>query len=109
MGQPPRYPGDSDEYGQHDGRDAHGLKDHVRVEVHIRVELPGNEIVVREGNFFQLEGDVEQRVLAGDAEHVVSGLLDDGGPGVVILVNPVSEALQLALPGLDVVDEGLDV
>ncbi len=38
----------------------------------------------------------EERVLAGDREDLVGGLLDDRRPGVVVLVHPVAEALEPA-------------
>ncbi len=66
--------------------------------------------VVRQRRLLELEGDVEQRVLAGDLEDVVGGLLDDRGPRVVVLVDAVAEALQRALcPAFTLLDERRDV
>src|SRR3546814_9417688 len=48
---------------------------------------------------------VEQRVLAGDGEDLVSRLLDDLRPGVVALVDAVAEALEQALALLHRLDE----
>ena len=62
-----------------------------------------------EGDLLELEGDVEQRVLAGDLEHLVGGALDDRRPRVVVLVDAVAEALQPGLARLHLGDERLDV
>ena len=43
-------------------------------------------------DLFELQRDVEQRVLARDLEHLVGRLLDDRGPRVVVLVDAVAEA-----------------
>ena len=51
------------------------------------------------------ERDVEQRVLAGDLEDLVGDLLDDLRPGVVVLVDAVTEALEEALAVLHRLDE----
>ena len=47
-------------------------------------------------DLFELQGDVEQRVLAGDLEDVVGDLADDRGARVVVLVDAVPEALRCA-------------
>ena len=78
------------------------LVDEAGVEVDVRVQLAADEVVVAERDLLELQGDVEQRVLAGDLEHVVGRLLDDRRPRVVVLVDAVAEAHQpLPLPRLD--------
>ena len=43
-------------------------------------------------------------IFAGDDEHLVGRVLDDLGPRVVVLVDAVAEAHQLALAGLHFFD-----
>ena len=105
VGQPARRAGDGEQHREHLDREAHRLVDEARVEVDVRVELAATEVVVAQRHLFELEGDVEQRVLAGDLEHLVGGLLDDRGPRVVVLVDAVAEAHQPALARLHVLDE----
>lgn len=47
-----------------------------------------------ERNTFQLQGDVYERVPAGDLEHLVGHLLDELGTWIVILVHTVAKAHQ---------------
>ena len=103
--QPARGAGDGEQHREHLDREAHRLVDEPRVEVDVRVELARDEVVVGQRDLFELERDVEQRVLAGDLEDLVGGLLDDRGPRVVVLVHAVAEALQPALAGLHRLDE----
>src|SRR5213078_3747368 len=79
------------------------------VEVHVRVQLVRDEIVVREGDQIKLQGDVDHRVAPGDLEHLLGDLLDDGRPRVEVLVDPVAEAHQPQLTALHAVDVGRDV
>ncbi len=109
MRQPARHAGDGEQHGEHLHREAHRLVDQTRVEVDVRVQLAVDEVGVRQGGLLERQRDVEQRVLAGDLEHVVGGLLDDRGPRVVVLVHPVAEAHQAALARLDRLDERGDV
>src|SRR3546814_20105818 len=71
----------------------------------VRVEPPRREVLVGERGLLELERDVEQRVLAGDGEALVSRLLDDLRPGVVALVDAVAEAMEQALALLHRLDE----
>src|SRR5579875_718334 len=109
VGQPTGHPGDGEQHGEHLRREAHGLVDEARVEVDVGIQLAGDEVLVRQGDLFELQGHVEERVFAGDGEHLVGRALDDFGPGVVVLVHPVAEALEQALAPLDVGDEGVHV
>src|SRR5690606_1620461 len=107
--EPPGGPGDGEQHGEHLQREPHRLVDEAGVEVDVRVEPPGDEVVVGERDLLQLEGDVEQGVAPGDGEDLVGGLLDDLRPGVVVLVDAVAEALELDLPGLHPPDVGVDL
>src|SRR5664280_1224649 len=110
VGEPARRPGNGEQHGEHLERKPHGLVDEARVEVDVGVEPAGDEVLVGEGDLLELQGDVQQRVLAGDLEHLVGGLLDDLGPRVVALVDPVAEPLQPYTRALlDRGDERLDV
>ena len=67
------------------------------------------EVLVVERALLELGRDVEQRVVPGDLEHLVDVLLDDPGPRVVVLVDPVAEAHQLLLAVLHALEEVGDV
>ena len=110
MRQPSDRARDGEQHGEHLQREAHGLVDQARVEVDVGVEVARGEVLVGQGDLLELEGDVQQRILAGDLEHLVGDALDDLRPGVVALVDPVAETLQaLPLPRLDRGDEVRDV
>src|SRR5439155_19902592 len=95
--------------GEHLHREAHRLVDDAGVEVHVRVQLVVDEVLVGERDPLQLQGDVDQRVAPGDLEHLLGDLLDDGRPRVEVLVDPVAEAHQPQLTALHAVDVGRDV
>ena len=90
MGKPSGGTRDGEQHGEHGHGEAERLVDQAGVEVDVRVQLAADEVVVAERRLFELQGDVEQRVLTGDLEDVVRGLLDDGGPRVVVLVDAVA-------------------
>ena len=69
--QPARRAGDGEQHREHLDREAHGLVDEAGVEVDVGVELAADEVVVGQRDLFELERDVEQRVLAGDLEDLV--------------------------------------
>src|SRR2546423_935511 len=100
VGEPSRGPGYGEERGEHVDRKADGLVDEARVEVDVGIEAAGGEVLVGQRPLLQLESDVEQRVLACHFEHLVRRALDDAGPGVVVLVHAVAEALEATLPPL---------
>ena len=85
------------------------LVDQARVEVDVRVQLAIDEVRVGQCGLFELECDVEQRVLAGDFEDLVGGLFDDRGPRVEVLVDPVPEAHEATFAVLDRIEEGRHV
>src|SRR5262249_13676865 len=88
-------------------RQAPRLVDQARVEVHVRIELATDEVVVRQRGLLDGDRNVEERVRAGDAEQVVGGLFDDPGARVVVLVDAVAEAHELVLAGLRLLDDFL--
>ena len=65
LGDPARQAADGEHDGEHVRRDAHGAVDDAAVEVDVRVELAGDEVLVLQRDVLDLLGDVEQRV--GDA------------------------------------------
>jgi hypothetical protein len=81
------------------------LVDEARVEVDVRVELALDEVLVLERDALELDGDVEERVLARDLEDLVGQLLDDLGARVVVLVDAVAEAHEAHLAGLHALHE----
>src|SRR5438552_3332672 len=66
--EPTRNARDREEHGEHVGGEAHRFVDEARVEVDVRVELARDEVVLGERDAFELERDVEKRILAGDLE-----------------------------------------
>src|SRR5437867_1588457 len=77
LGQPAGGARDREQHREHVHREPHGLVDQPGVEVDVGVELALDEVLVLEGDALQLEGDVEQRVAAGDLEHLLGHLLYD--------------------------------
>src|SRR5437762_10097291 len=55
--------GEREDAGEHRHRDAEGALHDARIEVHIRVELARNEIVVLERDALELERQLEQPVV----------------------------------------------
>src|SRR5438874_4184747 len=68
---------DGEEDREHVHRKLHRLIDESRIEIDIRVELALDEVLVFEGDSFELEGDVEQRIFSGHVENVIRRFLDD--------------------------------
>ena len=60
-------PRDGEQHREHLDREPHRLVDQAGVEVDVGVELARDEVVVLQRDPFELERDLEQRVLAGDA------------------------------------------
>ena len=84
---------DGEHHGKHVRRDAHGAVENARVEVYVRVELALDEVVVLEGGFFELDGDIQQLVVHVFAfEHLVHELLQHLGARVVALIHAVAKA-----------------
>ena len=81
------------------------------VEVHVRVQLALDEVLVAQRDALELEGDLHVLRHAGDLEHIVAQRLHDRCPRIVALVDAMAEAHQalLALAAFHVVDERRDV
>jgi len=71
--------------------------DDTGVEVHVRVELLLDEVIVFQGDLFQRHGQLEEAAVfqAQFGQHVVADLAHQLGPGVEVLVDPVTEAHEL--------------
>ena len=93
VGDPAGQTADGKHHGKHVRRDAHRAVENARVEVHVRVELARDEVVVLQGGFFELDGNVQQRVVHVLAfEHLVHEFLEYLGARVVALVHAVTKA-----------------
>ena len=93
LGNPAGQAPDSEQRGEHLHPEAHGAVNQAGVEVDVRVEVTGDEVIIGQGDFLELGGEVEQLVsLPEAAQHLVGGFLDDGGARVVGLVNAVAKA-----------------
>src|SRR5437762_6404149 len=78
-----------EQHGKHFDGEPHRLVDETGIEIDVRIELARDEILVLQGDPFQLQGDFEQRILAGDGEDEIGDLLDHRGAWIVRLVDPV--------------------
>ena len=85
-----------EQYGEHRGREAHRLQRDARIEIDVGIELLFDEILVVQGNLFELHGDVEQRIVLDTefGENLMAGLLHDLGARIVVLVNAVPKSHQ---------------
>ena len=108
LSDPARRAGDGEQDGEHLDWEAHRLVDDARVEVDVRVELPLDEVLVLEGDALEFQRDVEERVAAGDFEDLVGEVLNDGCPGVEVLVDAMAEAHEPSFAFLHALDEGGD-
>src|SRR4029079_12768960 len=85
---------------EHRDRNAERLVDDAGVEIHVRIELALDEILVLERDLLQRDGELEQLVVLEIElfQHLVAGLLDDLGARVVVLVDAVTETHQHRMP-----------
>src|SRR5665647_1627034 len=112
LGDPARQPPEREQHREHLGREPHRPIDQPGVEIDVRVQLALDEVLIRERDLLQPERDVQQLVpMPQTLQQLVSGLLDDRRPRVIVLVDPVAEAHQLgpALLVLDLTDELIDI
>ncbi len=107
LGDPTGQPAQSKERREHIRRRSDRVVDHARVEVHVRVQFPLDEVVVLEGDLFEFHRDLEKRAVdAKLVENVKAGLLDDARSGIEVLVDPMAKAHEprgvvIALCSLD--------
>ena len=94
LGQPARGAAQREQHREHVGREAHRLVDDAAVEVHVGIELAGDEVLVVQRHFLQRHRHVDQRIGAGDLKDVIRNLLDDAGARVIVLVDTVAKAHQ---------------
>src|SRR5699024_10710755 len=83
---------DCEQYGEEVSWEAHCAVDQAGVEVYVRVELAGDEVIISQCNFFQLDCQIRKIVATEMLEDLVCGLLDDCCTWIVVLVNAVYEA-----------------
>ncbi len=96
MGNPANSTRQGKDDGEHAGRNADGLEDDARVEVHVRIQVALGEVRIVEGNLFQLHGQIQLWIVDTQlAQHLVAGLLHDLCARVEVLVDAMPEAHQL--------------
>src|SRR5581483_4191225 len=74
---PSRSPRNREQDREHRHRESHRLVDDSGIEVHVRIELVGDEVLVLERDSLEFDGDVDKGILAGDLEHLVGEFLED--------------------------------
>src|SRR5262249_37446867 len=87
LGDPSGRARNGEEHGEELDREAHRLVNQSRVEVDVRIELAGDEVLVLEGDALQFQRDFEERILASHGEDHVRDSLDDLRARVVRLVD----------------------
>ena len=93
VGDPAGEASDGEHDGEHIGGDADGAQDDAAVEVNVGVEFAVDEVLVFEGLFFEVAGDVEEGVEDVEfGENAVGHIFEEFGAGVVIFVDAVAEA-----------------
>mmetsp|Transcript_14275 Transcript_14275/g.60390 ORF Transcript_14275/g.60390 Transcript_14275/m.60390 type:complete len:511 (-) Transcript_14275:14-1546(-) len=96
---PLRYPSHAPPHGEdhreHLPRDTQRPEAYSAVEVHVRVELPGDEVLVGQRNLLQLHRQIEQRILNLEVfEQLVAHVPHQARARVHLLVHPVPETHQ---------------
>src|SRR5713101_985911 len=94
LGDPAHGARQREDAGEQRSRDAEGALHDPRIEIHIRVELALDEIIVLERDFLQREGELEEAIVAQAEllQHLVAGLAHELCPWIVVLVHAVPEA-----------------
>src|SRR3990170_3503547 len=101
LGDPPGHSANGEQDWIQVHRKAHRLIDYARVEVDVGVELALDEVLVFQGDALQLQGDIQQGVPSGHLEDSIGRLLDDLGPGVIVLVDAVPEPHEQAFAAFE--------
>src|ERR1035441_5289155 len=105
---PLRQPADgarnAEQHGELIRGETHRLVDDTRVEIHVGVELAFDEVLVREGDLLQCQGDIDLGMAARHLEDFLGALFEDARARVVVLIDAVPEAHQLALAVLHFLD-----
>ena len=106
---PARQAADGEHDREHVHRDVQGAQDESGIEVHVGIELARQEIVVLERDLFEFLGDVQERVRdVQGAEQVCGAFLQNPGPGVEVLVDPVPKTHQSEFLAFYLLDAILD-
>src|SRR6266571_5734518 len=94
LGDPAYRARQREDAGEHRYRDAEGALHDARIEIHVRVELALDEILVLERDLLQREGELEQAIVAQAEllQHFVAGLAHELCPRIVVLVYAVPES-----------------
>jgi len=102
MRDPAHRPGDREHDREHRARNADRAVDDARIEVNIRIELAGDEVLVLERNLLETQRKLEERVVRAPQlrEDLVAHLTDDLGAGIEVLVHTVTEAHEPEVAGL---------
>ena len=85
LGQPAGGPRNRKQYGEHRRRESHRLVNNAGIEIDIRVKFSRYEVVVVERDLFEFRRDVDQRILAGFAEHCIGRFFNDLRTRIVVL------------------------
>ena len=74
-------------------RNSESAENDTAVEIDVGIQIALYEVIILEGDLFELQCDLEQRLIAGIqiCKQLVASLADDGRPWIEILVNAVSE------------------
>src|SRR5208282_3237749 len=109
LGQPACGARDGKQHSKHFRPETHGLIDDSRVKVYVGIELAGDEIFILKGDSLQFQGDVKFVISARDREYFPRRPLDDLGARIVVLIDAVAKAHQLAVPFFHALDVGGDI
>ena len=74
MGDPSGHTRQSEQHREHISGEAHGSIDDSGVEVDIGEQFPLDEILIRKSDLFQLNGKLNQRLLAADLKDLIGDL-----------------------------------
>src|SRR3546814_16841543 len=85
---------DREQDGEHARRETHGLQDDAGIEIHVGIQLALDEIIVLQRDPLQLHRHVEEWLVL-DTQGIadpMAGLLHSLVPGLVVLINAMTEA-----------------
>src|SRR6266702_2356745 len=96
LGDPAHGTRQREDAGEHRHRDAEGALHDPGIEVHVRVELALDEIIVLERDLLQREGELDEAVVvqAELLKHCMAGFAHELCPRIVVLADAVPEAYE---------------
>lgn len=109
MSQPAHSSRNHEEHGEHVSGESHSLVDDSTVEIDVRVQLPLDEVGVTQSNSLQLYCNLNQLLLSSNLEHLLSDLLHNLSPRIVVLVDSMSKSVKQSLLVLHIFDELRDI